>query len=206
MAGSGQNIQRPPTERERGTFPGRRVPPPAWTIGHSTLDLGTFLDRLVAHRLDGIADVRRYPASRRHPQFNREILAEVLDARRIGYRWFEGLGGRRSGFPARSSPNRGLATPGFRQYADYMLTAGFEAVFAELVGWLESGRIGILCAESLWWRCHRRLIADQLVARGGTVYHVRDETTVERHTLWDLARVTPEGLFYPPTQAELELE
>lgn len=162
--------------------------------------------RLAAHRIEQVADVRRYPASRRHPQFNRDTLIEVLDARGIAYRWFDGLGGRRSGFPRAESPNLGIESDGFRSYADYALTAQFARALADLVGWLEDGRTAILCAESLWWRCHRRLIADQLVARGGTVYHIRDESTVDRHALWDLARVTPEGLFYPPDQTELELE
>lgn len=184
----------------------RQVPPPAWTIGHSTLELGRLFERLAAHRVEQIADVRRYPASRRHPQFNRETLSTYLEARGIACRWFESLGGRRSGFPVGESPNRGLEARGFRQYADYMLTGEFAAAFAQLVDWLEVGRTAILCAELLWWQCHRRLIADQLVARGGSVYHIGDETTVDRHRLWDLARVTPDGLFYPPIQTELEIE
>ncbi|MDX1660208.1 MAG: DUF488 domain-containing protein [Gemmatimonadota bacterium] len=184
----------------------RQVPPPAWTIGHSTLDLSRLFERLSAHRIDQLADVRRYPASRRHPQFNRETLSAYLESRGVTYRWYEGLGGRRSGLPRRESPNRGLEVSGFRQYADYMLTDEFRAAFAELVEWLEEGRTSILCAELLWWQCHRRLIADQLVARGGTVYHVRDESRVDPHRLWDLARVTPDGLYYPPVQTELEIE
>jgi uncharacterized protein (DUF488 family) len=185
---------------------GRQAPPPGWTIGHSTLELDDFLARLAAHRIEQVADVRRYPASRRHPQFNREVLAEVLPARGVRYRWFEALGGRRPARPAGESPNRGIESAGFRGYADYALGGEFEAALAELTGWMEAGRTAILCAELLWWQCHRRLIADQLVARGGTVYHVRDDAAAERHALWDLARVTPEGVFYPPTQAELDLD
>ncbi|HUP19015.1 MAG TPA: DUF488 domain-containing protein [Gemmatimonadota bacterium] len=162
--------------------------------------------RLAAHRIEQVADVRRYPASRRHPHFNREVLEEVLPARGVRYRWFEPLGGRRAGLPERESPNLGIETDGFRGYADYALGGEFQAALAGLTGWMEGGRTAILCAELLWWQCHRRLIADQLVARGGTVYHVRDDTAAERHALWDLARVTPEGVFYPPTQAELDLE
>ncbi len=184
----------------------RQVPPPAWTVGHSTLDLAGFFERLAGHGIAQVADVRRYPASRRHPQFNRETLSTYLESRGVEYRWFEALGGRRSGFPVRESPNRGLEVSGFRQYADYMLTDEFSGSLSALVDWLEAGRTAVLCAELLWWQCHRRLIADQLVARGGTVYHVRDETRVDRHRLWDLARVTPDGLFYPPVQTELEIE
>lgn len=185
---------------------GRTVPPPAWTIGHSTLDLEELHGRLLAHRIDQVADVRRYPASRRNPQFNRETLATWLASRNLAYRWFEGLGGRRSGLPARESPNRALSSAGFRRYADYMATREFQTALAELISWLEEGRTAVMCAESLWWRCHRRLIADQLVARGGTVYHIRDPDSVERHELWEVARVTPDGLFYPPRQTEMDLD
>lgn len=183
----------------------RQVPPPAWTIGHSTVALADLFERLSAHRIEQVVDVRRYPASRRHPQFNRETLSTYLESRGLAYRWFEGLGGRRSGFAARESPNRGLEVSGFRQYADYMLTGEFRESLADLVDWLEEGRTAILCAELLWWQCHRRLVADQLVARGGSVYHIGDASTVDRHRLWDLARVTPDGLFYPPVQTELEI-
>lgn len=188
-----------------GTRTPRQVPPPAWTIGHSTLELADLFERLAAHRIEQVADVRRYPASRRHPQFNRETLSTFLESRGLAYRWFEDLGGRRSGFGARESPNRGLEVSGFRSYADYMLTGQFRESFADLVDWLEKGRTAILCAELLWWQCHRRLVADQLVARGGPVYHIR-ESTADRHRLWSLARVTPDGLFYPPVQTELEIE
>lgn len=181
-------------------------PAPAWTIGHSTLRPDGFVERLAGHRIERIADVRRYPASRRSPWFNRETLAELLEARNVEYRWFEDLGGRRSGFPPAASPNRGLESAGFRSYADYMATEPFRRAFDELVTLLESRRTALLCAETLWWRCHRRLLADQLVARGGMVYHILDVHTTERHALWDLARVTPAGLFYPPTQTELGLD
>lgn len=185
---------------------GRQVPPSVWTIGHSTLELEKLVATLSAHGVVQVADVRRYPASRRHPQFNRETLAEYLEARGVGYRWFESLGGRRGGPATEISPNQGLTTPGFQHYADYMRTGEFHAAFEELVAWMGEGRTALLCAEKLWWRCHRRLLSDLVVARGGTVYHIRDAETAERHALWDLAEVTPEGdLVYPPDQGELEL-
>lgn len=193
-------------EQRSGIRGGRQgPPPPAWTIGHSTLQLPAFHRRLLAHRIARLGDVRRYPASLRNPQFNRETVATYLDSRGIEYRWFEDLGGRRSGLPADESPNRGLSVNGFRRYADYMLTGEFETALDSLIGWLEGGRTALMCAELLWWRCHRRFLADQLVARGGTVYHIGDTTTVEQHELWEAARVTPDGLFYPPTQTELEI-
>lgn len=165
-----------------------------------------FLDRLTAHRIARVADVRRYPASRRNPQFNRETLSTMLDARGIDHRWFEALGGRRAGLPAAESPNRGITSAGFRAYADYMLTDAFRETFEKLLEWLEGGRTALLCAEALWWHCHRRLLADQLVARDGIVHHILDVQDTRRHELWDIARVTPDGLFYPPTQTELGLD
>ena len=180
----------------------RQSPPPVWTVGHSTLDLDAFVERLRGHRIARIADVRRYPASRRHPHFNRETLETVLESRGVAYRWFEALGGRRAPLPARDSPNGGLQVDAFRGYADYMATPEFAAAFDGLLDWVEGGRTAILCAETLWWQCHRRLLADQLVARGGTVHHNRDEARADRHVLWDLAPVTPPGHTNPPTQPE----
>jgi uncharacterized protein (DUF488 family) len=159
---------------------------------------------LRGHGIEQVADVRRYPASRRHPQYNREILAEYLDSQRIAYRWFEELGGRR-GRTAAASPNRGLEVPAFRHYADYMQTPEFRRAFDDLVAWMRHARTAVLCAEKLWWRCHRRLLSDLLVARGGTVHHIRDAATAEEHLLWELAVATPEGLVYPPEQGELGL-
>ena len=164
-----------------------------------------FVERLSAHDIEQVADVRRYPASRRHPHFNRELLETALKARGIGYRWFEGLGGRRP--PSRgSSSNRGLESSGFRSYADYTHTEDFAEAFAELLDWLPRGPTAILCAEALWWKCHRRLLADQLVARGGEVHHILDAAHAEPHRLWDLAVRTPDGLIYPPRQGDLDLE
>lgn len=182
----------------------RQVPPEMWTVGHSTLDLEALAARLRAHGVRQVADVRRYPASRRNPQFNRETLSAFLEARGISYHWFEDLGGRRGGTPA-DSPNLGLESPGFRQYADYAGTDAFRDALEALIEWAGEGPTAILCAEALWWRCHRRLLADQLVARGGVVHHIADEGTSEPHQLWDLARQEGDRLVYPPEQGELGL-
>ncbi|HUP00826.1 MAG TPA: DUF488 domain-containing protein [Gemmatimonadota bacterium] len=182
----------------------RQVPPPCWTIGHSTLSAEAFIGRLATHGIRQVADVRRYPASRRYPHFNREILMTMLQARGIAYRWFEGLGGRRKG-DAEKSLNTGLESPGFRSYADYARTAEFEASYLELLEWLGAGPTALMCAETLWWKCHRRLIADQLVARGGLVTHILNEDHAEPHRLWDLAVRTAGGLVYPRPQGELDL-
>jgi uncharacterized protein (DUF488 family) len=197
-----------PAERRDGARE-RQAPPDAWTIGHSTRTLEELAAALEAHGIERLADVRRFPASRRHPQFDRASLAAALPARGIAYRWFEALGGRRRATPG--SPNRGIRVEGFRGYADYMGTEGFAAAFAELVEWMRGGRTAILCAERLWWQCHRRLLSDLLVARGGAVVHIEDAARSAPHVLWDLAVVTPDGVVYPssrggpPSQGELTI-
>jgi uncharacterized protein (DUF488 family) len=183
----------------------RQAPPGLWTIGHSTLTLEAFLGLLQDAGVAGIADVRRYPASRRNPQFNRETLAAFLDARRIAYRWFEELGGRRRGVTHGTSPNLGLENAAFRAYADYTATEVFRSALDELVAWAAERPTAVLCAEALWWRCHRRLIADQWVDRGGDVVHIHGNGKLEPHRLWDLARREANGLVYPPEQGELGL-
>lgn len=182
---------------------GRQAPPELWTIGHSTLPIETLVERLETHGIRQVADVRRYPASQRNPQYNRETLATFLEARGMAYRWFEGLGGRRTGVRVGNSPNRGLEVAGFRHYADYAGTEPFRVALAELVEWARATPTAILCAEVLWWRCHRRLIVDRLVAMGGQANHILADGSTELHRLWDLARPAGDGLVYPPEQGEL---
>jgi uncharacterized protein (DUF488 family) len=175
-----------------------------YTIGHSTLDLDTFVARLESAEVRGLADVRRFPSSRRHPQFNREALREHLAARGIEYCWFEALGGRRS-LPGEEAPslNLGLRVGGFRAYADYALTEPFTAALRDLTEWASGVRAALCCAEALWWRCHRRILADHLVARGWSVLHILRDGEVAPHELWEMARLTPAGPVYPPKQPEL---
>ncbi|CAN5782573.1 DUF488 domain-containing protein [soil metagenome] len=191
-------------ERTHGG-PARQAPPDVWTIGHSTLDLDALRGLLERHGVRQLADVRRYPASRRHPQFHRETLAEYLAARGVAYRWFEDLGGRRGALPPESSPNLGIRNTGFRGYADYMSTAVFREAMRSLIEWAGEAQTAVLCAETLWWRCHRRMIADLLVSRGGRVLHIFGDGSAEPHRLWDLARPSGQGLVYPPEQGELGL-
>jgi hypothetical protein len=191
-------------ERTRGRS-ARQAPPDVWTIGHSTMDLDALLGLLKMHGVVRLADVRRYPASRKNPQFNRETLAAFLDARGIEYRWFEELGGRRGEGPAENSPNSGIENSGFRGYADYAGTQIFREALDALIAWARERPTAIMCAEALWWRCHRRLIADQLVARHGQVFHIFGDGSHEPHRLWDLARPAGDGLVYPPEQGELGL-
>ncbi len=168
------------------------------TIGHSTLTLHEFAARLTSAGVRALADVRRFPASRRHPQFNREAVGAGLADHGIAYRWFEALGGRRAA--TRDSANAGLKVGGFRAYADYALTEPFRTALADLEAWAREIPVAICCAEALWWQCHRRLLADHLIARGWTVLHILGDGKVAKHELWDLARLTSEGPVYPSPQ------
>ncbi|MGH7543267.1 MAG: DUF488 family protein [Gemmatimonadota bacterium] len=173
-----------------------------WTAGHSNLELPDFLALLERHRIERIADVRRFPASRRHPRFASEPLSAALGASGIEHRWFEDLGGRRSGLGT-GSPNQGIRNAGFRAYADHMQSPSFARAFEALEAWRAGGRTALLCAEALWWRCHRRLLADLFVTRGVETIHIMPDGRQSAHELWDLARTGPETLTYPPIQTGL---
>src|SRR5438128_10614089 len=138
-----------------------------YTIGHSTREPGEFLSLLAAHQVTQVVDVRRYPASRRHPQFARDALAMALGETGIRYHHEPDLGGRRAARP--DSANTAWRSPGLRGYADYMETPAFEAALARLRDLAAAGPTASLCAEAVPWRCHRQLIGDALVARGGGV-------------------------------------
>jgi len=152
-----------------------------WTIGHSTNTPVAFRDILGAHAIEVVADVRRFPGSRRLPHFARPALEADLLSAGIQYEWLPALGGRRS--PRPDSPNNGWRHPAFRGYADYLLTEEFAAGLTELLMLAYGLRTVIMCAEVLWWRCHRRLIADVLTTLGITVIHIRDATVADKHQL-----------------------
>lgn len=164
------------------------------TIGHSTRGIEDFVAVLQVHGARAIADVRRYPASRRYPHFNREPLAERLGAAGIAYQWFPQLGGRRR--PRPDSHNTGWRNPSFRGYADYMETPEFRAAVEQLEGMAAKDVTVIMCAEALWWRCHRALIADYLAARGAPVIHIIDAEHVQPHRYSERARVVGGVLTY----------
>lgn len=170
------------------------------TVGHSTRPQDGFIDLLKAHHVSGIADVRRFPGSRRHPQFARERLAAWLPAAGIDYRHFEALGGRRR--PAPDSPNTGWEHPAFRAYADYTSTTAFEEALEALLAFATAGRIAVMCAEAQWWRCHRRLIADALVVRGHDIRHIMGTGEPLAHTLPPFARVEGTSIAYPGAALE----
>ena len=158
---------------------------------------------LHAHGIQAVADVRRFPGSRRHPHFAREQLEAFLRARGIAYRWMPELGGRRQARP--DSVNTGWRVDAFRGYADYMETADAAAAIASL---LELGGVQpttVMCAEALWWQCHRRLIADRLVAEGHTVVHIESLTKSSPHQLMPPAHLRNGKLSYAGEQPDLGL-
>ena len=173
-----------------------------YSVGHSTLDLDAFLALLRAHEIAGFADVRRFPASRRHPHFGGDVLAAALADAGVAYDWMPELGGRRT--PRRDSPHVGWRVAGFRGYADHMETPEFARGLARLSTLAGMRRTAVLCAEAVPWRCHRRLLADALLARGIEVRHVLGATKVDLHELTEFARVEGERVIYDrQTQAKL---
>jgi len=169
-----------------------------YTIGHSTHSLEEFLSLLDEHGIKTLVDIRRFPGSRKFPQFNQENLASALQKTGIDYHWLEALGGRRSkkkdGF---STINLGLHNPGFRNYADYMLTPEFQEGVARLLEVARSKHTAIMCAEGLFWRCHRRLVSDFLVVKGVTVQHIMPSGELRPHTLTEGAVIENGRVTYP---------
>jgi uncharacterized protein (DUF488 family) len=165
-----------------------------YTLGHSTLDVAALLALLAAHGIAGIADVRRFPASRRHPHVSAELLAPVLSDVGIRYDWLPALGGRRA--PRPDSPHVGWRVAGFRGYADHMESGEFAGGLDHLLGLAAARPTAVMCAEAVQWRCHRRLIADALLVRGVEVQHVLGPTKLEPHTLTEFARVVGTRIVY----------
>ena len=170
--------------------------PTVWTVGHSTRPLEEFLAVLAAHEVELVADVRRFPGSRRLPHYAASALESSLAARSVAYHWLPALGGRRRPDPA--SPNVGWRHPAFRAYADHVATETFAEGLLELLLAAQGLRTVVMCSEILWWRCHRRIIADVLVSLGVPVLHVRDERTAEPHRLGAPARLVDGHLTYEP--------
>ena len=164
------------------------------TIGHSTRPLTELLSLLEGAGVDFLADVRRFPRSRTNPQFNAETLGPALAGRGIGYRHLPSLGGRRSGGPRRQpSRNTLWREAAFRAYADYAETPEFGAGLAELLALAGAHSVAIMCAEAVWWRCHRRIVADYLIARGVDVRHILGVDKIEPARLTEGAKAEPDG-------------
>lgn len=168
----------------------------AWTIGHSNRGFAEFLEILQAEDVAAVADVRRFPGSRRCPQFNRDAMEVALQSVGVAYRHFPELGGRRTS-QLEPSPNTAWRVEAFRAYADYTLTHSFQEALGELMTFASSARTGIMCAEALPWRCHRRLIADQLIARGWVVVDIIGKNEMRDHTLPPFAKVQDHNVTYP---------
>lgn len=172
--------------------------PALFTIGHSTHPIERFLEMLNQHRIELLVDVRRFPGSRKFPQFNRENLAESLKQAGIEYRWIEALGGRRPATKsAVVSKNLGLRNASFRHYADYMATAEFRDGIRQLLDAAADKRTAYMCSESVFWRCHRRLISDYLLAQGITVQHIMPAGELHPHTLTAEAKIVEGEVTYP---------
>jgi uncharacterized protein (DUF488 family) len=175
-----------------------------FTIGHSTRGIDELLGLLAEHRIETLIDVRRFPGSRRHPQFSREALAASLAAAGIEYVHEVDLGGRREPLPG--SPNTAWRVAAFRGYADYMGSPPFAAALDRLLRSAAWSRTVILCAEAVPWRCHRGLIADALLVRGIGVTHVIGPGRTQPHALTPFAHVEGDRVTYPgPVQGELPI-
>ena len=169
-----------------------------FTIGHSNLPFEHFVSLLREFEIRLVADIRRYPSSRKFPHFNQPALNELLKAKNIDYLWLEALGGRRHAPASDKSLNAGLRSPGFRSYADYMATAEFRNGVRELLSVAARSRTAIMCAEKLYWKCHRRLLSDYLTAQGVQVIHIIEQGKTSEHTLTPDAVITETGVIYPP--------
>ena len=163
-----------------------------FTIGHSTRTLPELIAMLAAAGVDCVVDVRRIPRSRRYPQFNGEDLAKTLPEAGILYRHLPGLGGRR-GRRDGPSPNTLWREAGFRNFADYAETTEFRTAFAALLALAAEHRVAIMCAEAVWWRCHRRIITDYLIAAGVKVEHILALGKITAAELTPGAVVKPDG-------------
>ncbi len=176
-------------------------PATIWTIGHSTRTLEEFLGLLTGYRIEASADVRRFPGSRRYPYFASDALAETLTAHGIAYQWIPKLGGRRKVQPG--SPNTAWRNASFRGYADYTASAEFAEGLSELLILATSKRTALMCAEAVWWSCHRSLISDVLKLRGIEVIHILDATHSTTHPYTSPARIVDGRLSYALPQGDL---
>jgi uncharacterized protein (DUF488 family) len=166
-----------------------------FTIGHSTRTLDELIEALQAHSIQTLVDIRSFPRSRRLPHFNRESLEKTLPAAGIQYVWMKDLGGRREK-SLDDSPNVALRNDSFRNYADYMLTPEFERAISDLIKLAEQSRTAYMCAERVYFHCHRMLVSDWLVAHGHEVLHIDSATPPKPHTLMQEARLIKGQLIY----------
>lgn len=184
-----QQIQVTPAAlHERG--PDEPTASPLYTIGHSNRSFGALCEILHAYQIRGLVDIRRFPRSRTNPQFNGDVLAESLRAEGIGYTYVQELGGRRSKTKQRKeADNAGWRVTAFHNYADYAETEPFAESLQTLLQLAAREPSAVMCAEALWWRCHRRIVADHVLAHGVPVIHLFTATKAEAATLTPFAHV-----------------
>jgi uncharacterized protein (DUF488 family) len=174
------------------------MPPTIFTIGHSNHPIERFLGLLAQHQIEALADIRRYPGSKKFPHLGREPLGASLQQAGIVYHWFESLGGRRRAAKSDSpSPNLGLHNDQFRAFADYMLTDEFRHAIDELLEIAATRCTAIMCSESLFWRCHRRLVSDFLLTKNTTIEHIFPDGKTRPHKLTEGARIEGSRVTYP---------
>lgn len=166
-----------------------------YTVGHSTRDLGEFIELLKRHGVKQLADIRTIPRSGHNPQYNLENLQEALPAAGIRYLHIADLGGLRH--TRRDSPNTGWRNASFRGFADYMQTPEFGRAVERLVKEAKARPTAIMCAEAVPWRCHRSLVADALVVRGARVRHIISGNRTQPHALTPFARTEGKRITYP---------
>jgi len=170
-----------------------------YSIGHGNKSIETFMNLIQEFRIQHLADVRSYPSSRRNPHFNRKNLELVLDKSAISYTWFPDLGGFRRDGLGNTSPHVAIESPGFRNYADYMNTASFDAAANKLSQLVTLGSACFMCAETVPRRCHRSLLADYLFVQGFEVIHILDRQRTIVHELSRLATVKNNRIIYNRT-------
>jgi uncharacterized protein (DUF488 family) len=167
-----------------------------YTIGHSTRSFDELVAALQGHGITALVDIRAFPMSRRLPHFNRESLEQELPNHGIAYVWLKELGGRRKKL-REDSPNTALRNDSFRNYADYMMTEEFASAVNRLLEIADREKTAIMCAERVYFQCHRMLVSDYLVAHGHTVLHIDDQKRAVRpHTLMSEARLMDDKLVY----------
>jgi len=172
---------------------------PIYSIGHSTRTFDELVALLAEHEIQLLADIRRFPGSRRHPHFSKDSLEKSLPEHAIAYTHIEVLGGHRK--PAPDSPNVALRNEQFRGYADHMATREFRDAVEQLLA--DPRRTAVMCAEAVPWRCHRNLLSDDLVRRGVEVIHIMDRGKSQRHELSRDARIVGDRVIYGDAQSAL---
>lgn len=165
-----------------------------WTIGHSTRSAKEFLSLLEIYEISLLADIRSLPGSRKFPHFDKEVLEKSLPEAGIGYVHLKDLGGRRK--VSLDSKNTGWRLPAFRGYADYMETGAFVNAATALENLAKESRVSLMCAEAVWWRCHRALVSDWLKVRGWTVMHILSEKKAEEHPFTSAGKIIDGKLSY----------